>query len=144
MRRAVLTPLLFALLLSLPLQAQGEPDGSRTTGVVPPFAADPAPPVWLRAVSHAVAFVDTRHYLYEVYAGTKEDDPRASQWIVRYVMLPEGNEAFRELEQVFLFDGNPKHKPKDLQPGEIDVEPKEVTWKKVRFKLVDRRDLLLP
>jgi hypothetical protein len=88
--------------------------------------------------------VDTRHYLYEVYEAAEAADPKATQWIVRYVMLPEGNEAYREIEQVFLFDSNPKHKPKDLNPSEIFVEPKEATWKKVKYKLVDRRDLMLP
>ncbi len=144
MRRVVLPLILATFILSLPMQAREEPDGSRPIGVVPPFHGEPAPPAWLRTMSHAVAMVDTRHYLYEVYGTTAANDPQTSQWIVRYVMLPEGNEAFRELEQVFLFDGNPKHKPKDLKPSEINVEPKDATWKQVRFKLVDRRDLMLP
>lgn len=143
MRRVALLFLLPLFLLSAPAQAKGEPDGSRSTGVVPPFVGSPAPPSWLRSASHAVALVDTRHYLYEVYGSTEGDDPRASQWIVRYVMLPEGNEAFRELEQIFLFDGNPKHKPKELKPSELLVEPQDATWKKVKYKLVDRRDLMV-
>ena len=144
MRRLTIIFLLSALMLSLPSQAKEEPDGSRTAGVVPPFKGEPAPPAWLRAASHSVAFVDTRHYLYEVYGSPEAVDPRSAQWIVRYVMLPEGNEAFRDLEQVFLFDANPKHRPKDLKPSEIIVAPNEATWKKVKFKLVDRRDLLVP
>ncbi|MBL0311175.1 MAG: hypothetical protein IPP78_00390 [Holophagaceae bacterium] len=144
MRHVVFPFLLSAFLLSLPMQAGEEPDGSRSIGAVPPFHGEPAPPSWLRAASHAVALVDTRHYLYEVYGMADADDPRISQWIVRYVMLPEGNEAFRELEQVFLFDGNPKHKPKELKPDEINVEPKDATWKNAKYKLVDRRDLMLP
>ena len=130
-------------MLPVPVLAQGEPDGSRSTGVLSSFIGEPAPPTWLRAASHAVAFVDTRHYLYEVYGAADAVDPRDAQWIVRYIMLPEGNEAFREIEQVFLFDGNPKHKPKDLKPSELLVEPQEATWKKVKYKLVDRRDLMV-
>lgn len=144
MRRITSAFLLPALLLSFPAGAREEPDGSRPVGVVPPFHAEPAPPDWLRAKSHAAALVDTRHYLYEVYGATDAEDPRRSQWIVRYVMLPEGNEAFRELEQVFLFDGNPKHKPKVLKPDEISIDPKAATWKQAKYKLVDRRDLMLP
>jgi hypothetical protein len=144
MQRISYTLLLSLLLLTAPLLARGEPDGSRSTGIVPVFIGEPAPPAWLRAASHAVAFVDTRHYLYEVYGSTDADEPRISQWIVRYIMLPEGNEAFREIEQVFLFDGNPKHKPKGINPSEMMVDPKEATWKKVKYKLVDRRDLQLP
>lgn len=144
MRWVALGFLLFSSMFSIPGQAMGEPDGSRPTGVCPPFTGEPAPPAWLRAASHAAAFVDTRHYLYEVYGATDAGDPLASQWIVRYIMLPEGNEAFREIEQVFLFDGNPKHKPKGLKPSEISVDPKDATWRKVKYKLVDRRDLMLP
>lgn len=144
MRHLALPFMLSVFLCSLPMQAREEPDGSRAIGVVPPFHGEPAPPAWLRPASHAVAMVDTRHYLYEVYGATDAEDPRISQWIVRYVMLPEGNEAFRELEQVFLFDGNPKHKPKDLKPSELMIEPKDATWKKAKYKLVDRRDLMLP
>ncbi len=116
----------------------GEPDGSRTIGVVPPFKAEPAPPEWLRATSHALASVDTRHYIYEVYAGPKE------QWIVRYVMLPETDEAFREIEQAFLFGASPKKKPLELNTAELNFEPRAATWKKQPFTLVDRRDLMKP
>lgn len=144
MRRVALTLLLSISMFSIPAQGMGEPDGSRATGICPAFTGEPAPPAWLRAASHAVALVDTRHYLYEVYGAADADNPRDSQWIVRYIMLPEGNEAFREIEQVFLFDGNPKHKPKDLKPNEISVEPKDATWKNIKFMLVDRRDLMLP
>ena len=136
--------LFFSSMSPLPAQAAGEPDGSLPTGVFPSFTGEPSPPAWLRAASHAAAFVDTRHYLYEVYGAADAEDPRASTWIVRYILLPEGNEAFREIEQVFLFDGNPKHKPKSLKPGEITVDPNDATWRKVKYKLVDRRDLMLP
>lgn len=116
----------------------GEPDGSRTLGIVPPFKAEPAPPDWLRAASHAIAAVDTRHYLYEVYAGPK------GQWLVRYLMLPESDEAFREIEQTFLFGSDPLKKPVEIKTGELVFEAKSATWKKNAFTLVDRRDLMKP
>ncbi len=144
MRSVVFTCLLSAAMFSVQAQAEGEPDGSRCDGIIKPFTGEPVPPPWLRAASHSIALVDTRHYLYEVYGKAENADPRNAQWIVRYVMLPEGNEAFRELEQIFLFDGDPKHKPKDLKPSEIMIEPMDATWKKVKYKLVDRRDLILP
>ncbi len=144
MRRAALSFLLPGLLLSAPVSAGDEPDGSHSTGLVPPFAAQPAPPAWLRAASHAAAFVDTRHYLYEVYGTAEDGDARNARWIARYVMFPEGNEAFREIEQVFLFDGDAKHKPKELKPSELTVGPRDATWKHVKYRLVDRRDLMLP
>ena len=144
MRRAFLTFLLSLTLSLVPLHAVGEPDGSHATGVCPPFTREPAPPGWLRPTSHAAASVDTRHYLYEVYGALADDDPQDTQWIVRYVMLPEGNEAFRELEQIFLFDSNPNHKPKLLKPSEILIDPQDAIWKKIKFKLVDRRDLIRP
>ena len=139
--RRILFPFLFAAVVAAGSARAQEPDGSRPAGVVPPFRSEPAPPVWLRATSHAAAFVDTRHYLYEVYLSPAGEEPKC---IVRYVMLPEGNEAFREIEQVFLFDSNPKHKPKALKPSEITFDPKLATWKNTAFKLVDRRDLMLP
>ncbi len=143
--RRIAYALLFSIsLLSIPIQAKQEPDGSQPSAAIPSFHGEPAPPEWLRAASHAVALVDTRHYLYEAYGTGEAADPRNAQWIVRYVMLPEGKEAYREIEQIFLFDGNPKHKPKDLNPGELLVEPKQATWKNVKYKLVDRRDLLVP
>jgi hypothetical protein len=135
----MLTSLLLITMLSVPQAIPaGEPDGSRTLGIVPPFKAEPAPPDWLRTASHALAAVDTRHYLYEVYAGTK------GQWLVRYLMLPESDEAFREIEQAFLFGSDPHKKPVELKPGELTFEAKSVTWKKATFTLVDRRDLMKP
>lgn len=144
MRRILFIFLLSIFIPSVPIRAKGEPDGSRPSGLFPAVAAEPAPPAWLRAASHAAAFVDTRHYLYEVYGSVDAADLRDAHWIVRYVMFPEGNEAFRELEQVFLFDGNSKHKPKELKPSELEVDPKGATWRRAKYKLVDRRDLLLP
>ena len=130
------TLLLLALLTPVP---DAEPDGSRPSGQVQAFRAEPAPPGWLRAASHAVAAVDTRHYLYEVYAGPKD------RWLVRYVMLPEGNEAFREIEQVFLFSGSsPARKPLDLPPAECAFDVGTAVWKGQAWALVERRDLLKP
>jgi hypothetical protein len=135
---AMLIPCLIFLLLNLsePPLPLIEPDGSRTIGIVPPFQAEPLPPVWLRAKSHACASVDTRHYLYEAYAGPE------GQWLVRYVMLPEGEEAFREIEQAFLFRSEEKIKPVAIKPSELEIEPRSAKWKKLAFKLVDRRDLM--
>ncbi len=137
----MLTPLLALLLSSLPVALPGvqEPDGSHTVGVVPPFHGEPAPPGWLRKASHAAADPDCRHYVYEAYAGK-------DHWLVRYVMLPEGDEAFRDLEQVFLYprsakEGGPR-KPTLIPPSDVTVEPSDVRWKGEVFKLVDRRDLM--
>lgn len=134
-------PLLLPIILMAGLLRAQEPDGSQPVGAVPPIHAEPSPPAWLRSVSHATAFVDTQHYLYEVYAAPVGGD---ATWIVRYLMFPEGNEAFREIEQVFLFDNNPKHKPKTLKPTEVILESKSAGWKGKAFKLVDRRDLKAP
>jgi hypothetical protein len=136
----MLPTILLAAMLSLsqtPPPA-GEPDGSRTIGIVPPFHADPTPPDWLRAASHSIAAVDTRHYVYEVYVGPD------SQWLVRYLMLPESGEAFREVEQAFLFGPDPAKKPKEVVPSEVNFESRSAIWKKMLFKLVDRRDLMKP
>jgi len=133
-------PSLFLMFMLSVTQAPpaGEPDGSRTVGIVPPFKAEPAPPAWLRATSHALASVDTRHYVYEVYAGPKD------QWLVRYLMLPESDEAFREIEQAFLFGPDPLKKPVELKLSDLNFEAKSVVWKKATLPLVDRRDLMKP
>jgi len=82
--------------------------------------------------------VDTRHYSYEAYAGPK------GQWLVRFLMLPEGNEAFREIEQAFLFASDPEHMPQEVNPAEVAFDTQSSTWKKQVFNLVDRRDLMKP
>ncbi len=136
-------PLFLVLFMTIP-PAQipaSEPDGSRTVGIVPPFKGSPAPPEGLRAASHAHAAVDTRHYLYEVYAPAGEAD---EQWLVRYVMLPEDNEAYREIEQTFLYGPDLRKKPRELKPAEIQYEPRGAVWKGRAFVLVDRRDLMKP
>lgn len=137
----MLTPLLALLLSSLPATSPGiqEPDGSHTVGVVPPFHGEPAPPSWLRVASHAAADPDCRHYLYEAYAGK-------DHWLVRYVMLPEADEAFRDIEQVFLYprgagEAGPR-KPTPVAPADVTVEPSGARWKGETFRLVDRRDLM--
>lgn len=136
----MLNALLLATLMSLqpPAAAPVEPDQSRTIGIVPPFKGEPAPPAWLRTESHAVAAVDCQHYLYEAYAGP------GGTWLARYVMLPEANEAFRDIEQVFLFGPEPGKKPRRIPPAEVACEAWTATWKGQAFKLVDRRDLMRP
>ena len=113
-------------------------EGARATATVPPFQGEPAPPAWLFDAAHAVASVDTRHYSYEAYAGPK------AQWLVRFLMLPEGDEAFREIEQTFLFTSDPKQKPREVLPAEVTFDVQSATWKKQLFNLVDRRDLVKP
>ena len=133
-------PLLLCL-VALPLTAPRsieEPDGSRTIGIVPPFREEPTPPSWLRGRSHAEAWVDTQHYIYEAYAGPD------GQWLARYILLPEGQEAFREIEQVFLFTSNERKKPVRLNVADLQVEPRAAKWKNRLFTLVDRRDLMKP
>jgi hypothetical protein len=136
-------PLILSLFLAAPAgqTPAAEPDGSRTIGIVPPYKGSPAPPEWLRSTSHAHAAVDTRHYLYEVYAPTGASE---EQWLVRYVMLPEDKEAYREIEQVFLWGSDPKKKPRELKPDEFQYEPRSAVWKSRTFVLVDRRDLMKP
>lgn len=115
-----------------------EPDGSRTVGIVPPFTGQPAPPLWLRSASHALAEVDTRHYLYEVYALAPD------QWVVRYVMLPEEGEAFRDIEQVFIFGPKATDKAKRPKAEEFTFDARQAKWKSRILPLVDRRDLMRP
>ncbi len=117
--------------------SQEEPDGSHPAGRTPAFSGQPAPPPELRALSHKQAMVDTEHYLYEAYAA----EEAGGGWLVRYVLLPEGNEAYREIEQVFLFAVDLGKKPKGLKPQELQVETHSVRWKGKAFRLVDRRDL---
>jgi hypothetical protein len=136
----MMTSLLLAALMVLQPQTPvtPEPDGSRTVGIVPPFRGEPAPPTWLRATSHARAAVDCRHYLYEAYAGPE------GRWLVRYVMFPEAEEAFREIEQAFLFGPTASSKPQVLKPSEVTFEGNAAAWKGKAFTLVDRRDLMKP
>jgi hypothetical protein len=117
--------------------AMDEPDGSRTVGVVAPFQADPPPPPWLRTTSHALAALDCRHYEYEAYG-----DERGG-WLVRYVNFPETGEAFREIEQVFLFPPG-GGKMQELKVSDVRFEPKAALHRGRTFPLVDRRDLLRP
>lgn len=117
-----------------------EPDGSRQAGLIPRFTALPAPPPELRALSHKQAMVDTEHYLYEAYAADPEE-AKGGPWLVRYVLLPEVNESFREIEQIFLFAPNLAKKPRALRLDEVQVENGLIRWKGKTFRLVDRRDL---
>lgn len=115
-----------------------EPDGSRTLGIVPPYRAAPTPPAWLRSTSHELAALDCKHYAYEAYTDAK------GAWLVRYISFPDVDEAFREIEQVFLFTGDPKKKPLELKPADLRFEPKSAILAGKTFLLVDRRDLLKP
>ena len=58
-------------------------------------------------------------------------------------MFPEAREAFREVEQVFLFPAvRGKGKVERVAPAELAIEPTAVRWMGRDFRLVDRRDLL--
>lgn len=128
--------LCFLALVPGEAQAPLEPVGVRTSGAIPPFTGDPAPPDWVRLESHALADPDCRHYAYEVYVGE-------TQWLVRYVMFPEEREEFREIEQVFLFPKvKGKGKAERVAPAELQIEPLAARWKGRLFRLVDRRDLI--
>ena len=124
---------------ALPFQTvpDAEPDGSRAAGSQPPYKAAPGAPAWLRGRSHEIAAVDCQHYMYEAYA-------LEGQFLARYVMLPEGQEAFREIEQVFLFTSDPGKKPKEIKPDQIQFNPQSAEWKGKTWILVDRRDLKRP
>ena len=113
-----------------------EPAGVHLSGTIPAYQGEPAPPDWVRLDSHALADPDCRHYGYEVYAGE-------TQWLVRYVMFPEGREEFREIEQVFLFPMvRGKAKAERIAPTDLVIEPTAARWRGRVFKLVDRRDLI--
>ena len=134
----MLNVLLICLLALVPGEALPpvEPAGVHASGAIPAFQGDPTPPDWLRLDSHLLADPDCRHYGYEVYAGD-------TQWLVRYVMFPEGREEFREIEQVFLFPRvKGKAKVERLVPAELQIETLAVHWKGRVFRLVDRRDLI--
>jgi hypothetical protein len=137
LNRLPIASLLLLLLSGMPALAQ-EPDGAKPSGI-PFFKAAPEPPAKLRALSHRIAWVDTRNYLYEAYAQEGSATPEA--WITRYVMLPEGMEGFREAEQVFLFSADLEAKPVKLKLEDIQVDATSLRWKKKVFRLVDRRDL---
>jgi len=143
-RIEVFHPMLPSLLLLATLSLTtaspllGLSEENHAVATVPPFKGEPAPPAWLFDASFAIAAVDTRHYSYEAYAGPK------GQWLVRFLMLPEGNEAFREIEQAFLFTSDPEHKPQEVNPAEVAFDTQSSTWKKQVFNLVDRRDLMKP
>lgn len=133
----MLPVLLFATLLTAqPGPSLGEPDGSRTIGVVPPFHATPTPPDWVRIRSSSLAILDCKHYLYEAYADAK------GAWLVRYLSFPEEGESYRELEQVFLYTSETK--VKTLQITTVRYEPTAALYHGQTFKLVDRRDLMRP
>lgn len=114
-----------------------EPDGSRRVGGLRPVRPAQPPPGWLREASHGAAAVDCRHYMYEAYA-------LEGRYLARYVMLPEGNEAYREIEQVFLIEADPRRKPTALQASEVQFDPESARWQGRTWTLVDRRELMKP
>lgn len=130
---------LFCLLLALAPgegPAPAEPPGVHALGIIPPFRAEPFPPDWLRMESHGLADPDCHHYAYEAYSD-------GTHWMARYVMLPEKDEGFSKIEQVFLFSkDHGRSKPERIDPAKVLFEPSGAVWKGRTFKLVDRRDLI--
>ena len=122
-------------ILSQPLLAMEEPDGSRTVGVVPPFHGQPVPPAWLRTTSCALAAVSCRHYVYEAYGDA------TGCWLVRYVNLPGRGETLLEVEQTFLFTSEGAI-PETLGSKDIHYDPASAAYAGKTFVLVDRRDLM--
>ncbi|MDP2874538.1 MAG: hypothetical protein Q8O00_00045 [Holophaga sp.] len=135
-------PAAISIQSDLPRVAQAaEPDGSHPHGKHPSFKANPEPPAELRGVSHRQAKIGCMNYMYEVYAGNSENSE--PEWVVRYLMFPEGSEAPQEIEQVFLFAKDLSKKPKLIKPEELDIAPESLSWKRKNYKLVDRRNLTL-
>jgi hypothetical protein len=117
-------------------KAPVEPSGVHLSGQVKPFRGLPFPPDWVRLDSQILADPDCHHYVYEVYVGK-------DQWLVRYVMLPEVGEGFRDAEQMFLYPmAHGQEKPKMIAPVEVQIGVTEATWNGMAFRLVDRRDLM--
>jgi hypothetical protein len=120
----------------------GEPDGSRTLGIVPPFHGQPNPPRWLRHASHALVVAgapNTRHYLYQAYADG------GGHWLVRYVRYPDGSETCAETRVAFLFGADPldpQDPPRRIAEASLSVRTRRVEWEGRSFVLVDQRDLL--
>jgi hypothetical protein len=137
MTRIVLISALAAALPGLAL----EPDGSRTLGIVPPYRAQPAPPDWLRGLSHALVDARgpvTRHYVYEAYGDG------AGDWLVRYLRLPVAGEAPAETQSALLFGPDPLAEPRLLEADTVRFERRTARWEEHAFTLVDRRDLVRP
>ena len=131
--------LLLTFLFALhPAEAQApiEPPGVRVSGAIPLFQVEPIPPAWVRLESHALADPDCRHYAYEVYSGD-------SYWLVRYVMIPDDREEFREIEQVLFY---PKvkdpSKVKRIPPADLKIDLFAIHWRGSTLQLVERRDLI--
>lgn len=128
---------LFSLLLLVALGPVPplEPPGVRLSGHLAPYRAEPFPPDWVRLETHRLADPDCRRYAYEAYAG-------AGHWLVRYVMIPEAREEFRDIEQVFLVPAvRDPRKIQRVSPTELEIEVTAVRWRGRTLVLVDRRDL---
>lgn len=137
MTRTLLIPALAAALPGLAL----EPDGSRPVGIVPPYHGQPAPPDWLRGLSHALVEARgpvTRHYLYEAYGDG------AGAWLVRYRRLPAAGEAPGEPQAALLFGSDPLAEPRLLEASAVRFERRAARCGDRPFILVDRRDLMRP
>lgn len=129
---------LFSLLLLVALGPVPplEPPGVRLSGHLAPYRAEPFPPDWVRLETHRLADPDCRRYAYEAYAGE-------GHWLVRYVMIPEEREEFRDIEQVFLVPaGRDAKRIQPIRPSELEVEATALRWKGRILTLVDRRDLI--
>jgi hypothetical protein len=113
-----------------------EPDGVHVSGTIQSFRAEPFPPDWVRLESHILADPDCHHYVYEAYGSDV-------YWLVRYVLLPEGQEEFRDIEQIFLLSKeHGRAKPVRFKPSDVQIGSTEARLKGQVFRLVDRRDLL--
>ena len=123
----------------LPGGSAGEPDGSRTVGIVPPFRGEPAPPAWLRPASHALAAALgplPRHYLYEAYGDG------CGGRLVRYLGYPGCGEPWIEPQVALLFSSDPLGWPRRILAGEVTAEARRLWWESRAYVLVDRRDLV--
>jgi hypothetical protein len=138
MTRILLIP---ALAAAVPGLSALEPDGSRPVGIIPPYRSRPAPPDWLRGLSHALVEArgpGTRHYVYEAYGDG------AGSWLVRYRHLPAAGEAPAGLQEAFLFGTDALAEPRALDPDGIRFECRAAWFEDRSFILADRRDLMKP
>lgn len=133
----MLAPLLVLLLPLTPGTVPPvEPPGVRLSGHLAPYRSEPFPPDWVRLETHRLADPDCRRYAYEAYAGE-------GHWLVRYVMIPEAREEFRDIEQVFLVPAvRDPRKIQRVSPAELGIEATAVRWRGRILTLVDRRDLI--
>jgi hypothetical protein len=101
-------------------------------------APDQDLPAWLEPLVLKLAELDTQRFQLEVYQGDGQGD---GSWLVRVLELPEGDEAYRTLEQVYFFTHAESGKP--LAAKEVTFEPQGAKWKKKLFRLVQRDERAL-